>query len=77
MTDDFQQRMALLPLLNIKDSDIRILNLEQCRDAVDKGLHAGGAFSARNPASRPLLRRISESRHRRSYAPRPGHIHAE
>ena len=46
MTDDFQQRKALLSLLAIKDSDIRILNLEQCRDAVDKGLHAGGAFSA-------------------------------
>src|SRR5258708_24767498 len=46
MTDDYQQRKALLSLLAIKDSDIRILNLEQCRDAVDKGLHAGGAFSA-------------------------------
>src|SRR5260370_3378459 len=46
MTDDFQQRKALLSLLAIKDSDIRILNFEQCRDAVDKGLHAGGAFSA-------------------------------
>jgi transketolase len=46
MTDDFQQRKALLSLLAIKDSDIRILNLEQCCDAVDKGLHAGGAFSA-------------------------------
>src|SRR5258706_11192341 len=46
MTDDFQQRSALLSLLAIKDSDIRILNLEQCRYAVDKGLHAGGAFSA-------------------------------
>jgi transketolase len=46
MTDDFQQRRALLSLLDIKDSDIRILDLEQCRDAVDKGLHAGGAFSA-------------------------------
>ena len=46
MTDDFSERQTLLHLLNIKDSDIRILNLEQCRDAVDKGLHAGGAFSA-------------------------------
>jgi transketolase N-terminal domain/subunit/transketolase C-terminal domain/subunit len=45
MIDD-PQRKALLRLLDIKDSDIRILNLEQCRDAVDKGLHAGGAFSA-------------------------------
>jgi transketolase N-terminal domain/subunit len=39
-------RQGLLKLLAIKDSDIRILTLEQCRDAVDKGLHAGGAFSA-------------------------------
>ena len=37
---------GVLKLLAIKDSDIRILTLEQCRDAVDKGLHAGGAFSA-------------------------------
>ncbi len=35
-----------MKLLAIKDSDIRILVLEQCRGAVDKGLHAGGAFSA-------------------------------
>src|SRR5450759_1646588 len=35
-----------LMLLEIKDSDIRISALEQCRDAVDKGIHAGGAFSA-------------------------------
>ena len=35
-----------MKLLVVKDSDIRILTLEQCRDAVDKGLHAGGAFSA-------------------------------
>jgi transketolase len=46
MKEDFLQRRAVLRLLDIKDSDIRILNLEQCRDAVDKGLHAGGAFSA-------------------------------
>src|SRR6202011_1876008 len=46
MSNEFRQRRALLSLLDIKDSDIRILNLEQCRDAVDKGLHAGGAFSA-------------------------------
>jgi transketolase len=42
-------RQGLLKLLAIKDSDIRILTLEQCRDAVDKGLHAGGAFSATIP----------------------------
>jgi hypothetical protein len=46
MTEEFPQRRALLRILEVKDSDIRILNLEQCRDAVDKGLHAGGAFSA-------------------------------
>ena len=39
-------RQGILRLLAIKDSDVRILTLEQCRDAVDKGLHAGGAFSA-------------------------------
>ena len=43
---DFFERKAILKLLEIKDCDVRILNLEQCRDAVDKGLHAGGAFSA-------------------------------
>jgi transketolase len=39
-------RQAVLNLLEIKDSDIRISILEQCHDAVDKGLHSGGAFSA-------------------------------
>jgi transketolase len=39
-------RQGTLRLLEIKDSDIRISALEQCRDAVDKGIHAGGAFSA-------------------------------
>ena len=42
-------RQGVLRLLAIKDSDIRILTLEQCRDAVDKGLHSGGAFSATLP----------------------------
>src|SRR4051812_14716881 len=42
-------RKGILKLLEIKDSDIRILTLEQCRDAADKGLHAGGAFSATIP----------------------------
>ena len=37
---------GFLSLLRIKDSDIRILCLEQGRDAVDKGIHIGGAFSA-------------------------------
>jgi len=39
-------RQGILKLLAIKDSDVRLLTLEQCRTAVDKGLHAGGAFSA-------------------------------
>jgi transketolase len=43
---EFFERKAILKLLEIKDCDIRILNLEQCRDAIDKGLHSGGAFSA-------------------------------
>src|SRR5689334_24312687 len=47
--EDYLLRQGILKLLAIKDSDIRILTLEQCRDAVDKGLHAGGAFSATIP----------------------------
>jgi transketolase len=43
---DYLLRRGVLKLLAVKDSDVRILTLEQCRDAVDKGLHAGGAFSA-------------------------------
>jgi transketolase len=39
-------RSGLLKLLAVKDSDIRIMTLGQSKDAVDKGLHAGGAFSA-------------------------------
>jgi transketolase len=39
-------REGMLKLLAVKDSDVRILTLEQARDAVDKGLHSGGAFSA-------------------------------
>src|SRR5215213_9655486 len=45
----FLLRHGILKLLAIKDSDIRLLTLEQCRDAVDKSLHAGGAFSATIP----------------------------
>lgn len=44
--DDYLLRRGILGLLAIKDSDIRILTLQQCRDAVDKCIHAGGAFSA-------------------------------
>jgi transketolase len=46
---DYLFRQGILKLLAVKDSDIRILTVEQCRDAVDKGLHAGGAFSATIP----------------------------
>lgn len=44
--EGFLLRKAILKLLEVKDSDIRILDVEQARDAVDKGLHSGGAFSA-------------------------------
>jgi transketolase len=47
--NDFLLRQGILALLAIKDSDVRLLCLEQCRDAVDKSLHAGGAFSATIP----------------------------
>ena len=46
---DFALREGLLKLLLIKDSDVRLLTLRQSRDAVDGGLHAGGAFSATIP----------------------------
>lgn len=42
-------RQGILRLLAIKDSDIRILTLEQSRESVDSGLHSGGAFSATIP----------------------------
>lgn len=42
-------RQGILKLLAIKDSDVRLLILEQARYAVDQGLHAGGAFSATVP----------------------------
>lgn len=45
----YMVREGLLRLLAIKDSDIRLLTLSQSRDAVDSGLHAGGAFSATIP----------------------------
>ena len=46
---EWLMRQGLLKLLWIKDSDIRILTVEQNGDAVDKGLHAGGALSATIP----------------------------
>src|SRR5437868_8375459 len=47
--DDHLLRQGILKLLAVKDSDIRLLTLEQCRYAIDKSLHAGGAFSATIP----------------------------
>src|SRR5438876_6982052 len=47
--EEFLLRQGILKLLAIKDSDVRLLTLEQARDAVDTGLHAGGAFSATIP----------------------------
>ena len=40
------ERKCTLKLLEVKDSDIRILTLGQGRDAVDRGIHIGGAMSA-------------------------------
>ena len=42
-------RQGILRLLRIKDSDVRLLTLEQAREAIDKSLHSGGAFSATIP----------------------------
>jgi len=42
-------RQGILRLLRVKDSDVRLLTLEQAREAVDKSLHSGGAFSATIP----------------------------
>lgn len=36
-------------LLEVKDSDIRLLNLYQCRHAIDSSIHIGGASSATIP----------------------------
>jgi transketolase len=36
-------------LLQVKDSDIRLLNLYQCRHAIDSSIHIGGASSATIP----------------------------
>ena len=49
-TSEYLMRTGLTRLLEIKDADIRILTLEQARDAVDKGIHIGGAFSSTIPA---------------------------
>ena len=40
---------GITQLLQVKDSDIRLLNLYQCRHAVDSSIHIGGASSATIP----------------------------
>src|SRR6187402_1103926 len=40
---------GIVHLLQIKDSDIRLTNLYQCRYAVDNSIHIGGASSATIP----------------------------
>src|SRR5436190_15407487 len=40
---------GIIHLLQIKDSDIRLMNLYQCRYAVDSSIHIGGALSATIP----------------------------
>lgn len=42
-------RTGLIRLLKIKDSDIRIATLKQGYEAVDRGIHIGGAYSATIP----------------------------
>jgi transketolase len=42
-------KTGLYKLLKIKDSDIRITTLKQGYEAVDRGIHIGGAFSATVP----------------------------
>lgn len=42
-------RKGIVQLLEIKDSDIRLSSLHQCRHAVDGAIHIGGAFSATVP----------------------------
>lgn len=45
-TSQVTDRAGLIKLLELKDSDIRLSILHQGMDAVDKGVHIGGAFSA-------------------------------
>jgi transketolase len=42
-------RKGILKLLEVKDSDIRLKNIFQCKFAVDQAIHAGGASSATLP----------------------------
>jgi transketolase N-terminal domain/subunit len=40
---------GIVHLLQVKDSDIRLMNLYQCRHAIDNSIHIGGASSATIP----------------------------
>jgi transketolase N-terminal domain/subunit len=40
---------GIIHLLQIKDSDVRLMNLYQCRHAADSSIHIGGASSATIP----------------------------
>jgi len=48
-TDTARNRKGVLRLLEIKDRQIRLLNLQQCQTAVDGAIHIGGASSATIP----------------------------
>jgi transketolase N-terminal domain/subunit len=48
-TREYVIQKGLIKLLEIKDVDVRIMTLKQCQDAVDKGIHSGGAFSTTIP----------------------------
>ncbi|MEE9308627.1 MAG: transketolase, partial [Spirochaetia bacterium] len=48
-SNDELLKIGLSKLLKIKDSDIRIATLKQGYEAVDHGIHMGGAFSATIP----------------------------
>lgn len=47
--ESYTEREALIAMLRIKDADMRVLVMEQARDAIDKAVHAGGAYSTMIP----------------------------
>ena len=54
-TSEYRARTGLIKLLEIKDSDIRIMTLIQCRDAVDKGIHNWRCFLGDDPSGVSFL----------------------
>lgn len=46
LNEAVMEKEGILKLLNIKDSFIRMNLLEQANDAIDRGIHIGGALSA-------------------------------